>query len=67
MSANAGTPIAKNVKAKDVLRTSFSPKDPYPNKLLTISSDAINKPNAAGRESAKDSSKDLFCIKSIEY
>ena len=39
-------------------------KEPYPNKLLTISLDAINKPNAAGTDRARDSSKDLFCRKS---
>ena len=59
--------IAKYINAKDVLITSCScVKEPYPNKLFTISLDAINKPNAAGSDKAKDNSKDLFCKLLIE-
>ena len=57
----------KYINAKDVFPTSSCVKEPYPNKLLTISSDAINKPNAAGSDRARDNSKDLFCKILIEF
>ena len=50
-----------------MLVTSSCVKEPYPNKLLTICSDAINKPNAAGSDRARESSKDLFCKILIEF
>ena len=67
ISAKAGTPKAKYIKAKDVFVTSSCVKEPYPNKLLTISLDAKNKPNAAGNDRARDNYKDLFCKILIEF
>ena len=60
MSANAGTPIAKNVSACDVLIISSVSKDPQPNKEFTICLEAIKSANVAGIESYKDISTDLF-------
>ena len=37
-------------------------KDPYPNNELTICSDAISNPNAAGSDNNKHNSIDLFVI-----
>ena len=67
INAKAGTPKAKYINAKDVFPTSSWVKEPYPNKLLTISLDAINKPNAAGSDRARDNSKDLFCYILLEF
>ena len=67
INAKAGTPKAKYINTKDVLVTSSCVKEPYPNKLFTISLDAINKPNAAGSDKARDNSKDLFCKILIEF
>ena len=39
-NAKAGTPYPKYFKASEVNLTSSLEKDPYPNKALTISSDA---------------------------
>ena len=36
--------------------------EPYPNKLLIISSEAIIKPKLAGIENNNESSNELFCI-----
>ena len=48
--ANAGTPKAKYVTANDVLLISLVSKAPYPNKQVTISLLAINKPSDAGTD-----------------
>ena len=40
----------------------FAEKDPYPNKALTISSEAKIKPRLAGIDNNKESSKDLLWI-----
>ena len=59
-SAKAGTPYPKYFKASAVNLTSSLEKDPYPNKALTISSEAKIKPRLAGIDSNKESSKDLL-------
>ena len=61
-NAKAGTPYPKYFKASAVDLTSFVEKDPYPNKALTISSEAKIKPTLAGIDSNKESSKDLLWI-----
>ena len=48
----------KNIKAFEVISTSFNVKDPYPNNPLIISSDAIIKPILAGIDSNKDNYND---------
>ena len=60
INANAGTPYPKNFKARAVISTSFTEKDPYPNNALTISFEANIKPKLAGIENRRESSKDLF-------
>ena len=59
-SAKAGTPYPKYFKASAVNLTSSLEKVPYPNKALTISSEAKIKPTLAGIDSSKESSKDLL-------
>ena len=61
-NANAGTPYPKYFKASAVNLTSSLEKDPYPNKALTISSEAKISPRLAGIDSNKESSKDLLWI-----
>ena len=61
-NAKAGTPNPKYLKASAVNLTSSLEKDPYPNKALTISSDAKIKPRLAGIDSNKESSRDLLWI-----
>ena len=59
-NAKAGTPYPKYFKASAVNLTSSLEKDPYPNKAVTISSEAKIKPRLAGIDSNKESSKDLL-------
>ena len=59
-SAKAGTPYPKYFRASAVKLTSSLEKEPYPNKALTISSEAKIKPRLAGIDNNKESSKDLF-------
>ena len=61
-NAKAGTPYPKYLRASDVNLTSSSEKDPYPNKELTISSEAKINPRLAGIDNNKESSKDLLWI-----
>ena len=46
-NAKAITPYPKNINAFDVSSTSLIEKDPYPKSALTISSEAIIKPNTS--------------------
>ena len=59
-NAKAGTPYPKYFRALDVNLTSSLEKDPYPNKALTISSEAKIKPKLAGIDNNNASSKDLL-------
>ena len=59
-NAKAGTPYPKYFKASAVNLTSSLENDPYPNKALTISSEAKIKPRLAGIDNNKDNSNDLF-------
>ena len=52
--------IQNILKHSAVNSTSSLEKDPYPNKALTISSEAKIKPKLAGIDNNKESSKDLF-------
>ena len=66
IKANAGTPKPKNFKAEAVKRALSKVKDPYPNKALTISSEAKIKPMLAGIDNKRDNSIDLLCIFEIK-
>jgi len=59
-NAKAGTPYPKYFSALEVISTSLLEKDPYPNKALTISSEAKINPRLAGNDSNKESSNDLL-------
>ena len=61
-SAKAGIPYPKYFKASAVFFTSNEEKEPYPNKALTISSEAKIKPKLAGTDNNKESSKDFLWI-----
>ena len=61
----AGNPIAKKNKAFAEFITLSLSNEPYPNKEDIISSEAINKPIAAGILKNKLNSKALFWIKFI--
>ena len=62
------TPYPKNIKALDVILTSLIVKEPYPNKPLTISSEAIIMPKLAGIENSNDNCIDLFwMLETFEY
>ena len=50
------------MRASAVNTTSSFEKDPYPNKALTISSEAKINPKLAGTDNNNDNSKDLFCM-----
>ena len=60
INANAGTPYPKYFNAFAVNFTSSLEKEPYPNKALTISSEARIKPRLAGIDNNKESSKDFL-------
>ena len=55
------------MRASAVNATSSFEKDPYPNKALTISSEAKINPKLAGTDNNNDNSKDLFCIFEIFF
>ena len=61
-NAKAGTPYPKYFRVSAVSLTSSTEKDPYPNKALTISSEAKIKPRLAGIDNNRESSKDLLWI-----
>ena len=60
IKAKATIPYPKNIRASEVICTSFIEKEPYPNNPFTISVDAKIKPKLAGIDNNKDSSRDLF-------
>ena len=62
ISANAGTPYPKYFSAAAVISVSSLENEPYPNRPLIISSEAITKPKLAGIENNNESSNELFWI-----
>ena len=60
ISANAGTPYPKYFSAAAVNSVSSLENEPYPNRPLIISSEAITKPKLAGIENNNESSNELF-------